>query len=284
MNFLRLVVISFAIVWPTVITLVYFQWLHNSPAWLQQGTYGVGKLIQFSLPIAFVFWFFPDRVAGIKFWQKKRKPNSEQKQRSNQHPKFESKQETKSQRLSGERKNKFSSVDIPSTRQRLPRSLIYGVLFGLMVVLAIVVCYFGILPESILAKLSATVAEKVTAQGIDTAARFLAVAVFYTFLHSLLEEYYWRWFVYDELVGHVSKLAANIISSLGFMAHHVVLVGYFIGWTSAWTYLISGSVAVGGVFWAWLFDRPYGFRSCWLSHAIVDAGIFGLGFVILFSQ
>ena len=268
MNFLRLVFISFAIVWPTLLTLVYFQWLHNSPAWLQQGAYGVGKLIQFSLPIAFVVWITPGRVTGLKFWQKKRKPN------------FETVQETKKRLLGEESQHDASSASILLSR----RSFVYGVWFGLMVVVTIFVCYFALLPDSLLTQLKTAVVEKVTAQGIGTAARFLAVAVFYTFLHSLLEEYYWRWFVYDELASDFPSVTANIISSLGFMAHHVVLVGYFIGWTSVWTYLISGSVAVGGAFWAWLFERPGGFRSCWLSHAIVDAGIFALGFVILFSR
>jgi hypothetical protein len=40
-------------------------------------------------------------------------------------------------------------------------------------------------------------------------------------------------------------------------------------------------VAIGGFFWAWLFGRENSLRSCWVSHAIIDAAIFTLGFFLV---
>ena len=40
---------------------------------------------------------------------------------------------------------------------------------------------------------------KVGAFGIDSAAKYFVLASFYSLFHSLLEEYYWRWFVFQQL-------------------------------------------------------------------------------------
>ena len=58
-------------------------------------------------------------------------------------------------------------------------------------------------------------------------ARYVVLAAFLAVVHSLLEEYYWRWFVFGRLRRLVSSPAAILISSLAFMAHHVVVLGRF---------------------------------------------------------
>ena len=45
----------FAMLFPTLLTWVYFVWLHGSAAWLQQGSYTLGKIIQFGFPLLIVF-------------------------------------------------------------------------------------------------------------------------------------------------------------------------------------------------------------------------------------
>lgn len=52
----------------------------------------------------------------------------------------------------------------------------------------------------------------------------------------------------------------------------------FFSWVSPWTNLFSVSVAVGGVFWAWLYDRSGSLLGPWLSHLLVDAAIFTVGY------
>jgi membrane protease YdiL (CAAX protease family) len=76
---------------------------------------------------------------------------------------------------------------------------------------------------------------------------------------------------------------AIAISSLGFMAHHVLLLGLFFGWVSPLTYLFSMSVMIGGAFWAWLYNRSGNLVAPWLSHALIDAAIFVVGFELTFG-
>jgi len=105
-----------------------------------------------------------------------------------------------------------------------------------------------------------------------------AVGVSYALVHSLLEEYYWRWFVFRQLRLSMSLGWAIAISSLGFMAHHVILLKTYFGWESPATYLFSFAVAVGGAFWASLYERTKSLYAPWISHMLIDAAIFLIGY------
>ena len=76
---------------------------------------------------------------------------------------------------------------------------------------------------------------------------------------------------------------ALLISSLGFMAHHVLLLATYFSWSSPAMYFFSLSVAVGGAAWGWLYERTGSLYGAWFSHLLVDAAIFVIGFAIVHS-
>ena len=135
---------------------------------------------------------------------------------------------------------------------------------------------------AIFGEVAERVREKVAEVGIDQRVTFVAVGVFYTLLHSLLEEYYWRWFVFGRMQKLMPLGAAIGVSSAGFMAHHVLLLSLFFGWTSPLTWLFSLSVMTGGAFWAWLYHRSGTLYAPWLSHALIDAALFAVGYKLTF--
>jgi len=162
-------------------------------------------------------------------------------------------------------------------------SLVGGIVFGFLVVAAMFAIYFGWLQHTAVGqKMLEAVQTKVQGMGLASIWMFVGMGVFYALIHSLLEEYYWRWFVFRYLKRIVPTVAANVISSLGFMAHHVMLLVFFLGWNEPLTYIFSLGIAVGGAVWAWLYDRTGSLVAPWISHMIVDAGIFGLGYLIVF--
>lgn len=163
-----------------------------------------------------------------------------------------------------------------------PKSLLPVVLFGAVVAVGMVAGYFALFRGTeMLAAAPAELSAKLDAAGITTPARFLGLAVFYSLAHSLLEEYYWRWFVFGQLRRIVGIVTAMLISSIGFMAHHVVLVAsYMNSWGT--TILFSLAVAVGGIVWAWFYHRSRSIVGPWLSHLLVDAGLMILGFDLAF--
>lgn len=240
MNIKSKLAVTFAIVFPTLVTWVYFVSLKDQPASVQQTAYSVGKTIQFVFPIAWV-WFL-DR----QFFRQPATPTNLE------------------------------------THYGLSRQMWLGLGFSDMVVALIFVVYFVFLQSTDLAEnLIEQVRAKTIGTGIDTTLKFIGLGTFYAFCHSFLEEYYWRWFVFGYLRKYLSVSSSIVISSIGFMAHHVVLLSVFFGWASPMTYLCSLAVGIGGVFWAWLYARTGSLRVAWISHLIVDAGIFALGYILI---
>lgn len=158
--------------------------------------------------------------------------------------------------------------------------------FGLFVAAGMLVVYRLLLAETELGdQLQAMIVEKVRSMGLATPIRFMFISIFYAVVHSGLEEYYWRWFVFRWLRLRCSVMWANLVSSLGFGLHHILLLGFFLGFGHWETWALSGAVSIGGMFWAWLYHRSSdAIGPIWLSHAIVDAGIFGLGFWLIRSE
>ena len=162
----------------------------------------------------------------------------------------------------------------------LPSSegLVPGIVFGVAVMLATWALYqWVLLPAGLMEDAREPVRAKVVGFGAATAASYIALAVFYSVFHSFLEEYYWRWFVFAELTKLTKLNPAIVISSVGFMAHHVIVVGTFFGFASPVGWLLSIAVAVGGAVWAWMYHRWGSLYPIWIGHFFVDAGIFWIG-------
>ena len=216
--------VAFALVYPSLLTWLYFVALAERPASVQQAVYGIGKTAQFAFPLVWVLLIRRER---------------------------------------------------PRLRWTIS-GLPWGVAFGLAAAAAIYAVHrLWLLPHG--GAVSATVAARVTKFGIVAPAAFIALGTFYSLVHSLLEEYYWRWFVFGRLRQRVRPGTAIALSSLGFMAHHVILLSVYFG-LSAITALSSLAVAVGGAVWAWMYHRDGSLLGPWISHLLVDAAIFTAGY------
>ena len=120
--------------------------------------------------------------------------------------------------------------------------------------------------------------EKIESFGVNTLAAYMVMAIFFSAIHSLLEEYYFRWFVFGRLARWINLPAAVAISSLAFAAHHVLILARYFTWGSPLTWVFTLGVTIGGAVWALLYYRSKSLWGPWLSHAIVDAGIFAIGY------
>lgn len=158
-----------------------------------------------------------------------------------------------------------------------------GLAFGLAVAGAgLAVYYWWIKPAGWLDFAGPEIAKKIEDFHVDTVWAYFTLAAFYSLIHSLLEEYYWRWFVFGQLDKLCRLWPAIVISALGFTLHHVFVLGTYFGWANPATWLFSGAVTVGGVVWAWLYARSGSLLGPWLGHALVDAGIFLVGYDMVF--
>lgn len=220
--------ILFALVFPSIFTWVYFVGLADSPSLSQQVVYVVGKLVQFGLPVV---WVFAVQRRALEW------------------------------------------------KRPAARGLIEGLVFGVIVAAAMLALYYlWLKPAGFFGGVGSAVQKKVEGFGIVGFWSYFALGSFYSLVHSGLEEYYWRWFVFGQMRRLVSLGTAIAVSSLGFMAHHVILLAVYFGWSSPAVLLFSLAVAVGGVVWAWIYERSGSLWGPWLSHLVVDVAIFLIGY------
>jgi len=177
-------------------------------------------------------------------------------------------------------------VEPTSLQPRRPhfKGIGLGIGFGLLVGVGMVELYSIGLKNWLAGTGAATMIRlKIEEFNAASPGRYAALASFLAVAHSLLEEYYWRWFVFGRLRRLVSIPAAIALSSLAFMAHHVIVLSRFFPndfWSAAVP--LSLCIAIGGAFWAWLYDRSGSIYTVWVSHLLVDAAIMAVGYEMVF--
>jgi membrane protease YdiL (CAAX protease family) len=163
--------------------------------------------------------------------------------------------------------------------------LLLGVGFGVLVgALILGAWYAGLHSSRVAEQASARLRVKLAEFGITSGVEYLALCVFLCVAHSFLEEYYWRWFVFGRLRTLLPLWPAVVVSSLGFMAHHVLIVWAYVPDRILTAVLpASLAVAVGGAVWAWLYERSGSLVAPWISHALIDAALFVVGWDMMRS-
>ncbi len=125
------------------------------------------------------------------------------------------------------------------------------------------------------------VAYQAEKSGIGTRERFVAMALFWVFFNSLMEEYVWRWFVVRQCEGLMRARLAVAVSALLFTIHHVVALRVQFDWRV--TILASLGVWCGGMIWSWLYVRYRSIWPCYVSHILADVPIFVIGWWLIFG-
>ena len=168
----------------------------------------------------------------------------------------------------------------PPTR----RGLALGLGSGLAVAALMLLLYFAVLRHHHLFRSAPErVHQKVAAFGLDAPAAFLAAGCFVAVVHSLLEEYYWRWFVFGRLQRLVPAGAALVLSSAAFAAFHLVdLAAFFPGRVLTLAVPLAFCVGVGGAGWCWLYRRSGSLYGPWLCHLVLDAALLAVGYDLAF--
>jgi uncharacterized protein len=138
---------------------------------------------------------------------------------------------------------------------------------------------------AIAAHLGAVHPEKIAASaartGLNHPGIYLAGALYWITLNSLMEEYIWRWFVFRKFEVLLGGKPAVAAAALAFTAHHVIVLAAQFRWPIA--LLGSLGVCLGGAIWSWLYLRYRSVWPCYLSHAIADTAIFIIGYRLIFG-
>ena len=122
---------------------------------------------------------------------------------------------------------------------------------------------------------------KVTEMGISEPVPYVVFCIFLAGLHSLIEEFFWRWYVFGRLIKVLGRGTAYLAASFAFAAHHYVLLGCYFSMVG--TVIFGTCVAIGGALWCWMYRRQSTLAGSWISHAMVDVAIFYVGYRLIFS-
>ncbi|MGL5805284.1 MAG: CPBP family intramembrane glutamic endopeptidase [Xenococcaceae cyanobacterium] len=167
------------------------------------------------------------------------------------------------------------SLSIPKIKRR---DWIFGSILGLLMFGGIQAIYWLFTKNWIDA---IEIRNKVQQIGTIDRQVFLIGCVYFAFINSLFEEYFWRWFVYRRCEDLSSDRTAVFLSAFSFTIHHIIVLAAYVNWQV----VIMGSLAVffAGVIWSECYRR---YRSIWigyLSHAIACLSIYTVAWQILFG-
>ncbi len=111
-----------------------------------------------------------------------------------------------------------------------------------------------------------------------TANNFLFVSLYISFVNSLLEEFFFRGFVFTNLKHSVNRGFAYLFSSLLFSLYHTAMM---MGWFSFPLFLlVLAGLAVGGAIFNFLNEKYNTVFVSWVVHMFTNFAINTIGFML----
>lgn len=107
---------------------------------------------------------------------------------------------------------------------------------------------------------------------------FVFVALYISFINSLLEEFFFRGFAFLSLERFVSEKTAYIFSAAVFAVYHIAIMT---GWFSVPLFiLIMAGLFVGGLIFNYLNSKSRNIYTSWLVHMFANFAINTIGFML----
>lgn len=123
------------------------------------------------------------------------------------------------------------------------------------------------------------IADSLTQNAGVNADNFLYVSLYISFANSLLEEFFFRGYLFTNLKTLASRPFAYLFSALAFAAYHVAMM---LGWFSPVLFLlVMAGLTVGGVLFNWLNEKLGTLYGSWLVHMFANFAINTIGFLLL---
>ena len=113
-----------------------------------------------------------------------------------------------------------------------------------------------------------------------TESNYLFVTVYIALVNSLLEEFFFRGYIFYELSNIGSKKLAYIYSSLLFSLYHISIIN---GWFNPVIFIMMiVGLFIVGIFFDWLTSRYSSFKASWVVHIVANVMINTIGYVYMF--
>lgn len=111
-----------------------------------------------------------------------------------------------------------------------------------------------------------------------TRGNFLFISLYISFINSLLEEFFFRGFLFLNLRRY-SPVLAHIFSAAVFSLYHTAMM---LGWFSPWLFALALlGLFLGGLIFNFLDARPGNIYTSWLVHMFANFAINTVGFLLM---
>ena len=158
----------------------------------------------------------------------------------------------------------------PSNR----KSLVAALLLGILVYLGIMGTYFFLAQYIDLEAIKVALQEDL---GVNKG-NFIWVAIYISFINSLVEEFFFRGYIFVGLLKRTGRLGAYSISAFLFAIYHVSIIGT---WFNPMVFILAmGGLLAGGVVFNYLNERNRTIINSWLVHMVANLGINTVGLIM----
>ncbi len=107
---------------------------------------------------------------------------------------------------------------------------------------------------------------------------FIFVAMYISFVNSLLEEFFFRGFSFLTLKKYASRKLAYIFSALAFALYHIAMMT---GWFNVWVFAIAlTGLFLGGLIFNYLNEKSDNIYTSWFVHMSANFAINTIGFML----
>ncbi|MEZ4816244.1 MAG: CPBP family intramembrane glutamic endopeptidase [Bdellovibrionota bacterium] len=177
-------------------------------------------------------------------------------------------------KLPGSWKNFLSEVNCSAPK----RQILLGVLIGFIMSVPVLIL-FEWLPLDIRSEALLRISKKISLLNIKE--HYFLYGIFLCLIHSLLEEFYWRFFIFNawKKVKFSSKAIPHLIAGFAFTLHHFsVTINYF---DLKLGLLLGLGVWIAGIIWSFTYEKEKSLQAVWVSHILIDIAILSIGFKAL---
>lgn len=131
-----------------------------------------------------------------------------------------------------------------------------------------------------------TLAEKMIDAGLDAKWKLAGMAIYWCTINSLLEEYVWRWFVFEKCKDLTPRktLLPILASGLFFTVHHFLALLIYLPGQLHLVVLASLGVFIGGATWSWIYLKSKNIYAAYISHVFADIIIFWIAYQVVFGN
>lgn len=154
------------------------------------------------------------------------------------------------------------------------KDLIYSIILGIGVYLVILIAYFSLKSFINLDNIIELLDKNVNVNKDN----FLWISIYISFINSLLEEFFFRGFMFLNLRKTSGRKLAYIVSASFFSVYHVAIMG---SWFSPIIFIVAMlGLFIGGIIFNYLNEKSENIYNSWIVHMMANFSINTVGFIM----